>query len=117
MARPLAILVLTLGLAACGGEGSGETTVLQLAADPEGALAYDQDALQAPAGQVTIELTNDAPIPHDISVEGNGVRESSPTVIGSSTSLELELERGRYTFYCSVANHREGGMEGTLTVE
>ena len=32
-------------------------------------------------GEVTIELTNDAPIPHDVSVEGNGVRESSPTAI------------------------------------
>ena len=117
MARPLIMLVLTLGLAACGGEDSGRTTVLQLAADPEGALAFDQDALRAPAGEVRIELTNNAPIPHDVSVEGNGVQESSPTAIGSRTSLEVDLERGRYTFYCAVANHREAGMEGTLTVE
>jgi plastocyanin len=117
MARSLVTLALTLGLAACGGEGSGETTVLHLATDPEGALAFDKDALEAPAGEVAIELTNEAPIPHDVSVEGNGVEESSPTAITSTASLTLDLERGTYTFFCSVANHREAGMEGMLKIE
>jgi plastocyanin len=117
MARPLITLALTLGLAACGGEGSGRTTVLHLATDPEGALAFDKDSLEAPAGEVTIELTNDAPIPHDVSVEDNGVEESSPTAITSTASLTVELEPGTYTFFCSVANHREAGMEGTFTIE
>jgi plastocyanin len=112
----LVTLALTLGLAACGGEGSGRTT-LHLATDPEGALAFDKASLEAPAGEVTIELTNEAPIPHDVSVEGNGVEESSPTAITSTASLTVELEAGTYTFFCSVANHREAGMEGTLTVE
>ena len=116
MARPLIMFALTLGLAACGGEGSGKTTIL-LSTDPEGALEFDKESLRAPAGEVTIELTNDAPIPHNVSVEGNGVEESSPTAITSRAALTVELERGTYTFFCSVANHREAGMEGTLTIE
>jgi plastocyanin len=117
MARPLIMFALTLGLAACGGEGSGRTTIIHLSTDPEGALEFDKESLRAPVGEVTIELTNDAPIPHNVSVEGNGVEESSPTAITSRAALTVELEQGTYTFFCSVANHREAGMEGTLTIE
>jgi plastocyanin len=121
----LVLLVFVLGLGACGGgdgdEEEGEPaaggTTLQLAADPEGGFAFDKTSLSAKAGTVTIELTNDSSLPHDISVEGNGVDESSRTALTSTTSLTLELEPGTYTFYCSVDNHREQGMEGTLTIE
>lgn len=29
----------------------------------------------------------------------------------------VPMEKGEYTFYCTVGNHREAGMEGTLIVE
>jgi plastocyanin len=131
----LAVVALSLAVAACGGddddeagepaaeetteettEGGGGTT-LELAADPGGALAFDQTELTAPAGELTIHLTNDAQIPHNVEVEGNGVEEVSDTVTGADTSLTLTLEPGEYVFYCAVPGHREGGMEGTLTVE
>ena len=98
-----------------GGGGGGET--LMLAADPGGALAFDQTELTAAAGEVTIELTNDSGLPHNVEVEGNGVEEVSETITEGSTSLTLTLEPGEYEFYCAVPGHREGGMEGTLTVE
>lgn len=41
MVRPLIMFALTLGLAACGGEGSGKTTILHLSTDPEGALTIE----------------------------------------------------------------------------
>jgi plastocyanin len=143
MTRRLLLLMLTalalvVAVAACGGddddEGSGEpaaeeTTTedtgggggggetLMLAADPGGDLSFDQTELSAAAGALTIELMNESGIPHNVEVEGNGVEEVSETITEGSTSLNLDLEPGEYTYYCAVPGHREGGMEGTLTVE
>ena len=119
----LMLLLLVLGLSACGGgdgdedgEPAGEGTTLELAADPGGGFSFDKKTLEAPAGTITIHLTNDASVPHDVAVEGNGVDEKSETVTNGDTSLTVDLEPGEYTFYCDVPGHRAGGMEGTLTV-
>ena len=126
---PLLGVVLVLA-AGCGGggssasetetttttEGSAQATTLDLAADPGGALKFDKDTLEAPAGSVTIQLTNDSSVPHNIAVEGGGVDAESETVSGGTTSVTADLQPGTYTFYCAVPGHREGGMEGTLTV-
>jgi plastocyanin len=100
-----------------GGGGGGGGATIALAADPGGALAFDKTELTAAAGEVTIELTNDSGLPHNVEVEGNGVEEVSETITEGTTSLTLTLEPGEYEFYCAVDNHRAGGMEGTLTVE
>lgn len=135
------LLVLTLPAAACGGDGGGEAatesttaaeptttsdstgtggggaTTLELAADPDGAFAFDKQALEAAAGAVTIEFTNDASVPHNVTIEGNGIEEvATETVTGDSSSLTADLPAGTYDFYCSVGNHRGAGMEGTLAV-
>jgi plastocyanin len=127
-----AVLALSLGLAACGGGddegngggggnagGGGGGTTLQLAADPGGGLTFDKTSLEAPAGSVTIDFTNDASIPHNVTVEGNGVEdEATETITQSTATLTLDdLQAGTYTYYCSVGNHRQAGMEGTLTIE
>lgn len=100
-----------------GGGGGGDAVTIMLAADPGGDLAFDQTELTAAAGEVTIELMNESGLPHNVEVEGNGVEEVSETITEGSTSLTLTLEPGEYEFYCAVPGHREGGMEGTLTVE
>ena len=126
-----AALVLGLG-AACGGDGDGNANgeaegggggggggngvALTLAADPGGDLAFDQTSLEAAAGTVTITFTNESGVPHNVAIEGNDVDEVSETITEGSTDLAVELEPGEYTFYCGVGGHREGGMEGTLTV-
>jgi plastocyanin len=101
-----------------GGGGGGESTV-KLAADPGGALAYDADSLEADAGEVTIDFTNEASLAHDVRVEdadGENLGGTSVFAEGEE-SATVELESGEYTFFCSVPGHREGGMEGTLTVK
>lgn len=91
---------------------------LEIPADPNGQLAYATKQATAPAGPLTISSKNAASIPHDIALEGNGVSGKGPVVQdGAVSSFKVTLKPGKYTFYCTVAGHREGGMEGTLTVK
>ena len=96
-------------------EGGGRT--LALSADPGGELSFDTQTLKAPAGQVTIEMENPSSVPHNVSIDGRGVDEEGRTVEqGGTSTVTADLRPGEYDFYCSVSGHREGGMEGRLTV-
>jgi plastocyanin len=106
------------GGAAAGGGGGGET--LQLSAPADGALEFNTDQLNAQAGNITIDFDNPAAISHNVEVESSGGEELgvSDTIAESNTSLQLSnVKPGEYVFYCNIPGHREGGMEGTLTVK
>jgi plastocyanin len=127
-------VVVALLLAGCGGDDgdeeatpattsvatappSGEVTTLENPADAGGDLAFEKDSLTAPAGRITLVMENPSSEVHNISVEGNGVDEKGELVgQGETSRVTVVLEPGEYTFYCSVPLHRDGGMEGTLTV-
>lgn len=101
-----------------GDDAGGAGSTVSFTANPDGDLAFEEDSAEATAGAVTLELTNDSALPHDVQIEGpDGDLGGTEEVTGSTATAEVELEPGEYTFYCSVAGHREGGMEGTLTVE
>lgn len=128
-----AVALSATGLAACGDDeqdtaapppppaatqtdAAGET--VEVAAEPGGELAYVQDSLTAPAGSVTFAFANESSVPHDFNIEKDGEQVDGTEVItGDEEDLTVDLEPGQYAFYCSVANHREEGMEGELTVE
>jgi len=96
--------------------GGGAST-LELAADPSGQLKFDQTSLAGKAGKLTIDLTNDSPVPHNVAVEQAGKQLGvSKTVSGGKATLSLDLKAGSYAFYCAVPGHRQAGMEGTLEV-
>jgi plastocyanin len=108
----------TSGSATTGGGGGGGGSTVQISADPNGALKFEQTSVEATAGSVTIDFTNDSSLSHDVKIEGNGVSgEGTDTVTGGSTSATVDLQAGTYTFYCSVDGHRAAGMEGTLVVK
>jgi plastocyanin len=105
------------GEAAEGDGAGGGGRALTLSADPGGDLSFDTDTLEAPAGRVTIQMENPSSVPHNVSIEGRGVDEEGRTVgQGGTSTVTADLEPAEYVFYCSVPGHREGGMEGTLTV-
>ena len=128
----LALIALTLGLAACGG-GDDEAATTGAATPTAGGggggaggtvqiktssgISYDESSVEAAAGDVTIEYTNDGGLPHNVTLEGSGVDgEATETITEGSTELTVNLEPGEYTFYCSVDSHRDQGMEGTIVV-
>ena len=101
--------------------GGGEAAVAengQLEIEATAQLAYVTSEATAEAGDLTITSPNPSGTPHNIALEGNGVDEVGEVVTdGGVSEISAEVDAGEYTFYCSVEGHREGGMEGTLTVE
>jgi len=107
-----------VGAAQAEGTAEAENGVLEIPADPGGSLSYTFADAVAPPGQLSVESPNESSVDHNIAVEGNGVDEVGPVVKdGGVSEVQVDLEPGEYAFYCSVEGHREGGMEGTLTVE
>jgi uncharacterized cupredoxin-like copper-binding protein len=91
---------------------------LTIPADPSGGLAYQFGSATASAGQVEIDSPNKSSVDHDIAIEGNGVSKAGPVVKnGAVSKISVSLKPGQYTFFCSVPGHRQGGMEGKLTVK
>jgi mono/diheme cytochrome c family protein len=100
------------------GTAEAENGTLEIPASPSGALYFVFADATAPAGQLKIESPNESSVDHNIALEGGGVNEEGPVVKdGAVSDIDVDLEPGEYVFYCSVEGHREGGMEGTLTVE
>ncbi|MFN8161075.1 MAG: plastocyanin/azurin family copper-binding protein [Solirubrobacterales bacterium] len=133
-----AVLAASVALVACGGSGSTDTSAggagatattaggstagastVQLTANADNQLAYDQKTLTAKAGSVTIDFDNPAAIQHNVAVSdssGKVLGTSDLIAQGKTTLVLADLKPGSYTFYCTVPGHREAGMQGTLAV-
>ena len=91
---------------------------LAIPADPSGTTLYQFGSAEAPAGPLEIDSENKSSTDHNIALEGSGVDEKGEIVKnGGVSKVSADVKPGEYTFYCSVPGHREGGMEGKLTVK
>ena len=102
--------------------GGGEPAVakngeLTIPATPQ--LAYETNAASAEAGPLTIKSPNPSGTPHNIALEGPGISDAVGEVVTNNGVSEIQatVKKGEYKFFCTVEGHREGGMEGTLTVK
>jgi plastocyanin len=138
------LVVASLALAACGGGGSSTTSTseatsestspatesagakesmsgstIKFEANPEGQLMFTEMSASGKAGDDTIDFKNPSSTPHNVSIEDSSGKKiaETETITESETSTKVELEPGKYTFFCSIPGHREAGMEGTLTIE
>jgi plastocyanin len=109
----------TTTTAAGGGGAAGGGATVSLAADPSGALKYQQSSLSAKAGNATINFDNPASLGHDVCVQDSSGKElgCSDVITQSKTTLNVSLKPGTYTYFCSVDGHEAAGMKGTLTVK
>jgi plastocyanin len=123
LAAPCALLLLAAG---CGG-GDGDSSSRTVTTAPGATVtvaahdySFDPDRLVvARPGTVTIRLRNEGDLAHNLRVlrggEEIGGTPSFPS--GGTRTAKLRLARGKYEYLCTVGDHAELGMTGTLEVE
>jgi mono/diheme cytochrome c family protein len=110
-------------LASVGGSQNASKTAVEkggkltIPADPSGALSFLFGKATAKPGPVTIDMPNQSPIQHNISITGP-VNGKGPIIgHGATSSFSVTLKPGTYEFLCDVPGHAAAGMKGTLTVK
>lgn len=97
-----------------GGDAAAADNTLEIDVK-SGTMEFEKTKATAKAGKVTINTKNPDAVPHNIAIEGNGVKVEGELVTNGDTStVTADLKPGTYEFYCTP--HRSIGMKGTLTV-
>lgn len=82
-------------------------------------FSFSLSRLRVHSGTAVIELANFGQDVHDLRVQRIGARHVAGlgnVAAGGRADLTVRLAPGRYSFWCSVANHRKLGMHTTLVV-
>jgi plastocyanin len=112
------LAVMVLVVTGCGG---GEPT----ARAPDGRVAITLDdfsispqRVRARAGETTFSIVNEGRIGHNFHVIGSKGEPVAVTTLlpGDRETATADLRRGTYRMVCTVSNHEELGMYGTLVV-
>lgn len=134
-ARPFVGMLVVATVLAIAGCSGAKPARLDVTAREFG---FGPGELRAKANQpVELHLKNEGQLQHDWTVEGmpasathahdTGRHDMSTMPAGAlhtmaehgttSTLAFTPTKAGEYTFFCSVAGHREAGMQGTIVVE
>ena len=114
---------LVIGLAGCGGS-KGDTKAVTVPASRLIAVTADEYSfgpgkiVVTGGGPVRIRLKNAGAQAHDLHVERDGNDLGGTAIFGpdQSQTATLKLPPGTYDFVCTVGDHADLGMKGTLTV-
>lgn len=79
---------------------------------------YDPSTISTDAHEVAFAIHNQGQVEHDFELIGpDGIVMHIPAIqAGITKSRSVELKPGQYRFICTVADHAQKGMIGTLTV-
>ena len=127
MRVPFLLPVLLLGVVACSAPAGSETPASEApaSADAEAISVSVMDFMIEPADlevagpTVTIDVTNDGPTPHNLTVRdeaGDVLMGTEDLSAGDTATISAQLEPGEYTIFCALPGHESLGMSGTLTV-
>jgi plastocyanin len=121
-ALPLAAFVLLV--ASCGGDDQPGRTVT---APADGAVrvvakeySFDPSTIvMRGPGTLRLTLENEGSLAHNLKLmrDGQEVGGTPSFPGGESRSARVRVERGSYELVCTVGDHAELGMKGTLKVE
>ena len=81
--------------------------------------SFSLSRLRVHSGTAVIELANFGQDIHDLRVQRIGAKHIAglgDVAAGGRGDLTVKLAPGRYSFWCSVANHRQLGMHTILVV-
>jgi plastocyanin len=77
-------------------------------------VQFSSTSLRAPAGQVSVYISNDDLFWHTFTIKQLGV--STPVPVKGHRRVTFTATRGKYEFYCAIPGHAAAGMKGTLNV-
>ena len=81
---------------------------------------YTLSSRTAPPGPAVVQFVNYGQDPHDMRLQraGGGRLFKTPVMQpGQYFNLSVKLVPGHYQLWCSIANHRQLGMEAVLVVK
>jgi plastocyanin len=81
---------------------------------------YTLSSRTAPPGAAVIQFVNYGEDPHDMRLQraGGGRLYKTPVMQpGQYFNLSVKLVPGHYQLWCSIANHRQLGMQAVLVVK
>ena len=100
-----------------GGGGGGGGAAAGTPVNIEGGeMFFQPKEVTAPAGPVSITLTNKGLIQHNLVVQEDPAFKKLDVNPGQSATGTLDAKPGTYTLYCDIPGHRPAGMETKLTV-
>ena len=102
-----------------GQPAGGPAITLDVTSPDDGSLDFEPPRLSAIPGTITLAYDNPSVVTHNIYLQDaeEAVLAESEDVAGGAVEISAELPPGEYFYYCDIPGHREGGMEGTLTVQ
>jgi plastocyanin len=119
----LTLALCSLLLAACGGDDDSGRTVTTPANESLRVIAdeysFDPSTIQVRgAGTLNLTLQNKGSLAHNLKLfRGDEEVDGTSTLpAGRSESVRLNLEHGRYRMVCTVGDHEQLGMRGTVEV-